>query len=275
MKAPIVTLTTDWGTRDFFVAMVKGKLCSLVPGVTVVDISHNQQWNDSASTIGILRYGCASFPEGTVHVVDVGCDCQQPDGRPLLGVANPLLAHVEGQYIICSNRRLLEMSLNAECDDVVELPLPQDMDSFTFLACDMYCDVVRRIIEGVPLSELGTATEPLRRRMQAQALSDGSRLEAIVTSIDSYGNANLNVSYSDFEQIRNGRRFRVKIEWRSGSNDRFEDITRICRHYSDVRLGNILLTVSVTGQLQIAINRGSAAQLVGLRYASRCFFQFE
>lgn len=274
MNAPIVTLTTDWGCRDFFAAMVKGRLCSLLPDVKIVDISHSQQWNDSAKTIGILRYGCPAFPEGTVHIVDVGCERQLADRRPAPGIVVPTLAHWRGQFIICSDRRLLEQSLDAPCD-VVELPLPEGVRSYSFLAYDLYCSVVQRLANGETPDAIGTPCEPLRWRMQPQAQPDGDTLVAMVTGIDNYGNANLNISYDDFEAMRAGRRFKVKIEWRMGSSDRFEDISGISRHYSDVRMGNILLTVSVTGQLQIAINKGSAAQLIGLGYASRCHFQFE
>ncbi|MBO7489173.1 MAG: SAM-dependent chlorinase/fluorinase [Bacteroidales bacterium] len=274
MDEPIVTLTTDWGNRDFFAAMVKGRLCSLIPGVRILDLSHTQMWNDPATTIGIIRYGCSSFPEGTVHIVDVGCDRMQVDGRQA-GFAKPLLVSYKGQYIICSDRKLLEQSLDDACDEVVELVPPESLRSFSFLARDLYCDVVRQLVSGMALSQLGVSCEPLRRRVQPQAQLDGNELVAMVTGIDSYGNADLNINYDDFETLRAGRRFKVKIEWRIGSNDRFEDISGICRHYSDVRMGNILLTVSVTGRLQIAINKGSAVQLIGLRYASRCHFFFE
>ncbi len=271
MDAPIVTLTTDWGTRDFFAAMVKGRLFSLVPGVRIVDLSHSQQWNDSATTIGIVRYGCSTFPAGTVHIIDVGCDKAETSAP----FPNPLLVSWRGQYFICSDRKLLEQSLDDGCDEVVELVPPQSLRSLSFLANDVYCDAVRQLLSGASPSQIGVPCEPLRRRVQPQAQLDGNELVAMVTGIDSYGNADLNISYDDFESLRAGRRFKVKIEWRLGSNDRFEDIKSVCRHYSDVRMGNILLTVSATGRLQIAINKGSAVQLIGLRYASRCHFLFE
>ena len=170
---------------------------------------------------------------------------------------------------------MLEQSLDDGCDEVVELVPPQSLRSLSFLANDVYCDAVQQLLSGVLPSQIGVPCEPLRRRVQPQAQLDGNELVAMVTGIDSYGNADLNISYDDFEALRAGRRFKVKIEWRLGSNDRFEDIKSVCRHYSDVRMGNILLTVSATGRLQIAINKGSAVQLIGLRYASRCHFLFE
>ena len=275
MNAPIVTLTTDWGSRDFFVAMVKGRLCSTVPDVRIVDLSHSQQWNDPATTIGILRHGIPSFPDGTVHIIDVGCERIAAESSQSAAGCVPMLVHSRGQYIVCTDRRLLEQSLDAGCDEAVELPLPESITSYSFLAYDLYCDVVRRLLAGESILQIGNACEPLRRRMQPQAQMDGDTLVAIVSGIDNYGNVNLNISYDDFERIRAGRRFRVKIEWRSGRSEHYEDIVGLSRHYGDVRMGNVLLTVSVTGQLQIAINKGSAVQLLGLGYASRCHFHFE
>lgn len=275
MNAPIVTLTTDWGSRDFFVAMVKGRLCSTVPDVRIVDLSHSQQWNDPATTIGILRHGIPSFPEGTVHIIDVGCERIAAESSQSAAGCVPMLVHSRGQYIVCTDRRLLEQSLDAGCDEAVELSLPENITSYSFLAYDLYCDVVHRLLAGESILQIGNACEPLRRRMQPQAQMDGDTVVAIVSGIDNYGNVNLNISYDDFERIRAGRRFRVKIEWRSGRSEHYEDIVGLSRHYGDVRMGNVLLTVSVTGQLQIAINKGSAVQLLGLGYASRCHFHFE
>lgn len=275
MDAPIVTLTTDWGDRDFFAAMVKGRLCSTIAGVRVVDISHQQCWNDPATTIAIIRHGCTAFPAGTVHIVDVGCERQSAEGHGTTGIVIPLLVAWRGQYIISSDRKLMEQAIEDECDGIVELPLPEGVQSFSFLALDLYCGVAARLLAGEDMHTFGQPCEPLRRRLRPGAQMEGNMLTAMVTGIDSYGNANLNLTYDEFSTLRAGRRFRVKIERRVGISDRYEDITEVRRHYSDVRMGNILLTVSVTGQLQIAINKGSAAQLLGLGYASKCSFLFE
>ena len=269
-----MTLTTDWGERDFFVAMVKGKLCSLIPDVRIFDLSHEQKSNDMASVSGIVRHGCFAFPEGAVHIVDVGCDQWGLDGQRQRGVAIPMLALCRGHYFICSDRKVLEQSLDSPCEALVELPLPEHAVSYTFLAGTLFCDVAAALAAGRPVSELGVPCQPLRRRGVFRAQSDSDTLEALVVSIDSYGNANLNVTYDEFETVRAGRRFRVELEWRIGSGERYEAITSISSHYSDVRLGDLLLTVSITGALQLAINKGSVAQLIGLRCSSRCRFIF-
>ena len=273
MEAPIVTLTTDWGDRDFFVAKVKGRLYGSIPGVRVVDLSHGQSWNDIATAANVVRYGCMEFPKGTVHIVDIGYDPAQADatnGAP----KQSLLVSYHGHYIVCSNRRLLEVALDDGCDIVTALPFPTETKSCSFLAYDQYCDIVAALVGGADVRELGQPCEPLRRRPVLQAQLDGDILETMVIYKDSYGNVDLNITYEEFEAVRAGRRFRVELGRFIGGGERFEDIFSVSRHYNDVHMGDLLLTVSSTGYLQLAVNKDSIAKLLGLSYASKCRFFF-
>lgn len=270
MEAPIVTLTTDWGDRDFYAAKVKGKLYSQIEGVRVVDLTHRQVWNDLSTAMNVIKHGCMSFPSGTVHIVDVGCEQAQGSEPERLS----FIASYRGQYFICSNRKLIEVSLDNECDAVVGLPFPEVSTSNSFLAYDQYCDIAAALVGGADIHTLGKPCESLRFRSFLKAQVDGNRLESMVIYMDSYGNVDLNITFDEFEKIRAGRRFRVELDRRLGSNERYEDISSVSRHYSDVRMGELLLTVSSTGFLQLAVNKDSASKLLGLSYASRCRFVF-
>lgn len=274
MESPIITLTTDWGESDFFAAAVKGRLYSMIPSVNVVDLSHRQNWNDITVTANLLRHGCLAFPPHTIHFVDVCCGQAQLDGNRNINNSKPVLALYNEHYFICNDRRILEQSFVNDCSTVVELEPPSVSPSITFLAATLFCDVAKRIANDEPIDSIGTLTSPIRCRAMLMAISSDNRIEARVSSIDSYGNVNLNVTYSDFETLRAGRRFRVELEWRAGSSDRYESIVGVSRNYNEVRVGSLLLTVSATGQMQLAVNRGSAAQLLGLGYTSRCIFTF-
>jgi hypothetical protein len=71
MQSPIVTLTTDWGDRDFFAGKVKGKLYSYIPGVRVVDITHNIEPFQFMKAIFVVKNACLDFPKGTIHIIDI------------------------------------------------------------------------------------------------------------------------------------------------------------------------------------------------------------
>src|SRR3954468_23310818 len=74
MNTPILTLLTDFGTTDYYVAAVKGTLLRLAPGTTLVDVSHEVPPGDVETAAFLLAAAVSSFPDGTVHlaVVDPG-----------------------------------------------------------------------------------------------------------------------------------------------------------------------------------------------------------
>ncbi|MFM8950092.1 MAG: SAM-dependent chlorinase/fluorinase, partial [Bacteroidota bacterium] len=71
MASPIITLTTDWGTKDFYVGALKGRLYSLVPDCNVVDISHDIEQFNTIQAAFILRNSWHRFPANSVHIISV------------------------------------------------------------------------------------------------------------------------------------------------------------------------------------------------------------
>ena len=65
---PPITLTTDFGTRDYYVAAMKGVILGIAPHATIVDITHEIEPQNVAQAAFILRHTWASYPPGTVHV---------------------------------------------------------------------------------------------------------------------------------------------------------------------------------------------------------------
>lgn len=274
MNVPIVTLTTDWGYRDCYAAMVKGRLYSSIPDVRVVDLSHSQDWDSMAVASGIIKHGCLSFPAGSVHIIDCCEDSASWKAASKTYHPAPLLAQYKGHYFLSCNRRLLEVSLDSECDCLVALPLPQDELSDVFVAHSLFCDVAAKLLRGVGPSELGVPASPLARRGFMRAQFDGTVISARPANIDHYGNVTLNLKYDDFMEYRSGRSFRLELEFQVGAIDQCPSVTGVVRHYGNESQGRLVLTVSSTGNLQLAINRGSASQLLGINYTTVCRFIF-
>lgn len=275
MEAPIVTLTTDWGTHDYYAACVKGKLCSLMPNVKIFDLSHEQSWNDMVTLMQMVRMGCMSFPEGSIHIIDVGSEplkrdlASQSDGQQHF-VPEPILVHYRGRYLICSELRPLSWALEQVPEQSVRLTLPTGLVSYSFLAHDLFCDIAFRLASGEQLSQMGTPTDGFKLLRPPMSQFDSNVIDVVVTAIDKYGNALLNLRYDDFERARRGRRFTAELGNRIGT-----DVVRtLSTHYNDVRMGNLLLIVSQSGYLQFAVNGGSTSQLLGLRPTSPCRIRF-
>src|SRR3546814_15856909 len=72
----IITLTTDVGHRDFYQSAVKGAILSQLPGVNIVDISHQIAPFNVAQAAYVTRHACRFFPEGTVHLLGVDAHYQ-------------------------------------------------------------------------------------------------------------------------------------------------------------------------------------------------------
>lgn len=275
MEAPIVTLTSDWGTHDYYAACVKGKLCSLMPQVKIHDLSHEQSWNDMATLMLMVRMGCLSFPEGTIHIIDVGSEplkrdmASQGDGHQHF-VPEPILAQYRGHFLICSELRPLSWALEQIPDQVVRLAVPSGLDSYSFLAHDLFCDIACRLATGESPAQLGTPIDDFKLVRSPMPPIDTDVINVVVTAIDKYGNALLNLRYDDFERARSGRRFTAELGNRIGT----DMVRTLSTHYNDVRMGNLLLIVSKSGYLQLAVNGGSAFQLLGLRPTSPCRIRF-
>ncbi len=261
---PIVTLTTDWGDHDFFLGAVKGSLYSSIPMVRVVDLSHSQVWNDIAAVANMVRYACLSFPVGSIHLIDVGSNDDKKKCQDAVATC------YRGHYFICSDVDILEQALDEDCEMVYRLVLPETVSFGTFRALSVFCPAAVRLLQGEGLDHIGVPLPEIRLRGYFKPSVDKDMLLATVTMIDKYGNAMLNVTYDEFCRIRASRKFCVEVGGYHADNM----VSTVSRHYGDVHRGALLLTVSATGFLQLAINKGSVSQLLGVKFGCGCNFRF-
>lgn len=260
-SSPIITLTTDWTTADFFVGMMKGRLYSLIEEVRVVDITHEIPRGDLTRAAFIVRAACMGFPAGTVHLIDVGVIC------------SPVVIRYRDQYFICSDNGLPNAVFGSDYDAAVRLTEPDGGRSFfTFPAYSLFAPVAQQLCAGVPLESLGASVDALKpiRTMGYMEVPNG--LIVYANYLDRYGNIYLSIRYDQFEQVRRGRAFSLRL--------RDHIVQQFHRSYLDVESGNSLhqgavLTVSATGYLQLALPKSSLEQLVGTRVMEQLRFDFE
>ncbi len=251
----IVTLTTDWGYRDFFAGKVKGKLYSYIPGVEVVDITHGIEPYRLYDAIFVVRHSCLDFPPGTIHIIDV-CSSQTAQS-PFVVV------RYRDQYYICTDNGLPYIVFGADASEAVIIDnINQEGSFYTFAASDLFCKVASMIAHGAALADLGIPVDAFMHITPFNNLPLPDGIKTYIAYIDAYGNANLNISYEEFENLRRGRQFKMWVQE--------QILTEVVPSYINARAsGNsraaLLLTVSSTGLLQIAIREGSAADLMNLR----------
>lgn len=244
----IITLTSDWGTSDYYLAAVKGTILSQLPDAQIVDISHHIRPFDLESAAFTVRNCYRSFPPGTVHII--GINTEESVETPHIAI------FANGHFFVGTDNGIFSMILGDEIDEIVELDIPQDSDFFTFSTRDRFVKAAVQIIKGVPLSSLGDPHEQLMQRILFQPTIDANTIKGMVIHIDAYENLITNITEKLFRSERKGRSFEIYF---GGYK-----LYKIQSGYNDVGIADLLALFGAHGLLEIAINQGKAASLCGI-----------
>ena len=239
MRSPAITLLTDFGTADGYVAELKGVLTTLATGVPILDMSHDVPERDvEFARLTLARYW-KRFPAGTVHLVVVD---------PGVGSSRHAIAvESEGRWLVGPDNGVLSPSLFALDARVVTLPVDSGA-SATFHGRDVFAPAAAQLATGVPIYALGEpCPEPERRRTpQPMRNSDGA-MEGQVLTIDRFGNAITNVIARDVSTVFVANH-----------------AVRVVRTYADADEGELVALTGSSGLLEIAVRDGHAASRLRL-----------
>lgn len=234
-----VTLLTDFGTADGYVAEMKGVIMSRAPTATIVDVTHDISPQDVESgRLAVARYW-RRFPAGTVHVAVVDPGVGSP--RAALAVES------DERFLVGPDNGVLSPALLVAGARAVTLPIPAGA-SPTFHGRDVFAPAAADLAMGTPLDELGSPTLDLviRRTPEAKRRSDGS-IEGQIITIDRFGNAITNL-----------------LALRAQSVEVNGSVLPLHRSYADVQHGEPTALVGSTGLIEIAVRDGNAAATMGL-----------
>ncbi len=198
---PILTLTTDFGLVDHYVAAMKGAMLSLAPGLTFVDVSHDVPPQDVLIAAHLLRQTVPYFPVGTVHLVVVdpgvgteraGLIVENDSGHRFVGPDNGVLS-------LCLDGRPPKTIHQIDADAVAARhgrPV-----SATFHGRDVFGPVAALLATGTSAADLGCPVEAMVTLGWAQPLVARNRLVGHVLHLDRYGNLISNIDRATFEQF--------------------------------------------------------------------------
>ena len=258
----IITLTSDWGLSDYYVPAVKGAIFSALPNINVVDITHNIEPFDVRSAAFIVKNCYKNFPKGTIHILAI--DTEE-------SLSNPhVVVKVNEHYFVGTDNYIFSLIIDQDPYEAVIIDITQDSDFFTFSTRDRFVKVAIMLYNNVPLSEIGTPYT-LKERIEFKPTYDSNSIHGLVNFIDSYENLVTNISKPLFEKIRNGRKFTIKLC--SG----IYKINEIRKSYQEVPEPDILALFGTHGFLEIALNHGKAASLLGVErdFAVDIYFEDE
>jgi len=244
---PIITLTSDWGHKDHYLAAVKGRIISQLPGTDIIDISHEIKPFSLKETSFIIRNCYNNFPAGTVHLIAVRTESSRE---------NPHLAALyDGQYFLCGDNGLFSLIFDYKPQKLVVLS-NDNIKYPTFSAHDSLVGAAVHLAGGKSIEELGQQTDEWIQKTQLQPVVSGNVIKGVVVYVDNYENVITNISKELFEEVGKGRKFLIEC--------RSEEVNRIFNNYSEAGVGDIMALFSHTGFLEIAINHDHASSLLGL-----------
>jgi hypothetical protein len=261
----IITLTTDMGERDHYVASLKGTILRLCPEARIIDISHSVKPFDTAEAAFFLNSCFDDFPEGTVHVIGV-------DTEPMINFSGaegsfPSVMKFRGQYIIGNDNGFFGSFLKEEThdgfyrmDDVLSNP-----SLFKFPTKNMLIPAACRILKGDAIEDFCSPFGSFKKAFALTAVIEPNLIKGNVIHIDNYGNLITNVHSSLFERFGQDTPFTIYYR------NKDYHIDEISATYNAVPPGEKVAIFNQNGLLEIAINRGAngsnggADRLFGIR----------
>lgn len=247
---PLLTLTSDIGGHDYLTGAIKARLLSINPDFRLVDISHNITPFNFPQASYVCRNAIHNFPELTFHIILVNLFDKKND--------HLLLAFHNNQYLLCANNGLLTMILEEKPEMVIGIPWEQGKMKNTLHCVDVFGKTINRIVNGEPVMNIGKPDiEYIEKHPLKPAVGD-DWIDGQIIFIDNFENVIVNITRHQFEELRKGRHFKITFK-------RDEVIDHISETYADVAEGEKLALFNSAGYLEIAINKGNAAGLLGLK----------
>jgi S-adenosylmethionine hydrolase len=247
---PIITLTSDWGSRDPYLASVKGTILSQLPGAIIVDISHDIAPFNLGQAAFIFRNAYRSFPEHTIHILSIKSEASIETPHTIVSK--------EGYFFISADNGIFSLIFDKDPDKIVEIDILQDSDYFTFPTRDVFVKAAVHIAKGGKIEELGTTKKNIKKSFPFKPVVEGHVMRGKVIYIDAFGNLLFNITEPEFRNTVKGKKFEITFRTPGYS------ITSLSKSYSDVPEGEMLALFGSTGYLEIAINRGHAGSLLGM-----------
>jgi S-adenosylmethionine hydrolase len=251
-KTSIITLTTDFGIADPYVAEMKAVILGINPNVEIVDITHHVEKFNVRNGAFIVAAAVPYFPEGTIHVaiVDPGVGTKR----------KPILIETEKYFFIGPDNGVLILAAkNQGIRHVYEITNRRFMlprISSTFHGRDVFAPAAAFLSMGVKPSEFGPEIREIVTPKFTEVVEEGGRLIGEVVHVDSFGNIITNFTaehvkgVKDYVRVRLGNKL-LKL--------------KLCKAYAEVEAQRPLAIIGSHDFLEISINMGNAAQFFGVK----------
>ncbi len=248
----LITLTTDFGTRDWFVGTMKGVILGIHPGAVIVDITHEIAQGDLRAGALALATSYRYFPKGTVHVVVVD---------PGVGSARKAIAVQTANYFfVAPDNGVVSWALATE--SIKQIRALQERQYFqrpisrTFHGRDVFAPVAAHLSRGLSMRKLGPAVREMVRLAWPEVTRSADAVRGEILYFDRFGNAFTNIEADMVDEL-GGEAYQVSFA-RNRS-------CALAGYYQAAPKGRAVAVLGSSGLLEIAINEGNAAKRLKLK----------
>jgi len=252
----LITLTTDFGTQDWFVGTMKGVIAGIAPKAKIIDLTHGLPPGDIRAGAFALAASCRFFPKGTVHVVVVDPGVGSRRKAIAVQTASGIFVGPDNGVLSWALVKERVTAIHALENEAYSLqPVSQ-----TFHGRDVFAPAAAHLSRGAPISKLGPVLKDYVRLGWPQPRERRDGIEGEVVYIDRFGNAITNLEGT---LLRGSGMARCEVYARR---------RRVCpagTYYQEVAKGSPVALAGSSGFLEIAVNGGSAERTLGLNLGTR------
>lgn len=242
----LVTLISDFGTKDYYSALLKGSILSSNKNLQIVDVTHEIDTHDIRQAAYVLNATSRHFPAGTIHVVAVN---NYYDHN-----FEYIIFEYKEHFYIGPNNGVFSLAFDSvDEDEIYKIVLDED-DNDLF---DLVAHAVSLISRDMAITEVGVPLNRYVKKLDVQPVVTNNEIRATIVHIDKFENVILNVHREFFEHTRRGRRFELFFKY-------YNPITEVSELYCDVPIGEAVCLFNSANYLEIAINMGKAASQLDL-----------
>jgi S-adenosylmethionine hydrolase len=243
----IVSITTDFGLQDYYVAELKARIYQRSPDVQIVDVSHSVDSHDIVQAAHFVENVFRSFPQGSIHCIAVYNYYQKHSSF--------IIFEREGHYFIGPDNGVFSLIFeDLNSTDVYEI-------DHNLLGLESIAKIIgwatSYLVKGNPINEIGAHRTEINQKMGIKPVVVGSQIRATIIHIDHYENVVINLKREKFDKIREGRDFQIYYKQK-------DPITEISENYGDVAIADVMCSFNSAGYMQIGINMGKASSMLNL-----------
>jgi S-adenosyl-L-methionine hydrolase (adenosine-forming) len=248
---PIITLTTDFGTSDHLVGSMKGVILNINPAARIVDINHSVVPYDILDGALSIANAYSYFPSRTIHVVIVD---------PGVGTERrPILVSGEKQFFVAPDNGVLSPIFEREACTVRHITAGHyflNPISPTFHGRDIFAPTAGWLSKTFQTEAFGEVVTDFVRFTMPKAKSSGQSVKGVVLRVDAFGNLMTNFTAEDIPAgALSGGAIKLIVNGKP--------VVKFVQTFAAGAAGEAVAVLGSAGYLEIAVNRGSAARVLG------------